>query len=102
MPVALQVIYPITEGTTFDFDYYTKTHIPMVREIVGKFIQSNMITKGLASGPDTPPGFYLIATHVFKDMQTMQEGLALAGPVMADIANFTNVSPQMLIGEVIG
>ena len=102
MPISLQVIYPITDGTNFDFDYYAKTHVPMVAEVVGKFIQSNMITKGLASGPDAAPGFYLIATHMFKDMQTFQEGMAVAGPVMADIPNFTNVKPEILIGEVMG
>ena len=102
MPIALQVIYPITDGSKFDFDYYTKTHIPMVRDIVGKFIQSNLITKGLASGPGTPPGFHLIATHVFADQQAFDGGMAVAGPVLADIANFTNVQPQMLISDVIG
>ena len=76
--------------------------MPMVAEIVGKYIQSNMIAKGLASGPDTPPGFHLIATHVFKDQQSFDAGMAVAGPVLADIANFTTVPPHMLIGEVLG
>lgn len=102
MAIALQVIYPIIDGSKFDFDYYTKTHIPMVATIVGAHIQSNLITKGLAGGPDTPPGFHLIATHVFKDQQSFDAGMAVAGPVLADISNFTNVQPQMLISEVLG
>jgi uncharacterized protein (TIGR02118 family) len=101
MPIALQVVYPIMDGTKFDFEYYTKTHMPMVREVVGQFMIGTTITKGLASGPDTPPGFHLIATHVFADQQAFDAGMAVAGPVLADIPNFTNVQPQMLIGEVL-
>ena len=66
------MIYLITNGTNFDFDYYAKTHMPMVGEVVERLIQSNMITKGLASGPDAAPGFYLIAKHIFKDIPTFQ------------------------------
>ncbi len=102
MPISLQVVYPITDGTTFDFDYYTKTHMPMVAKVAGNFIQTNLITKGLASGPESGPGYYLIATHVFKDQQTFDAGMAVAGPLLDDIRNFTDVKPEMLIGEVIG
>jgi hypothetical protein len=31
----------------------------------------------------------------------MDAALAAAGPVLDDIANFTNVTPDMLIGQVI-
>ena len=32
----------------------------------------------------------------------MNDAMSKAGPVLADLPNFTNVKPQMLIGEVIG
>ncbi|SON57352.1 EthD protein [Hartmannibacter diazotrophicus] len=102
MSVSLQVIYPIKDGTTFNYDYYVETHLPLVGEHMGKYIQSTLVTKGVAGGPNVPPGIYAIATIVFADKQAMDAALGAAGPVLADIPNFTNSEPQMLIGDVIG
>ncbi len=101
MPVSMQVIYPIMDGTAFDHDYYRETHMKLVAEHMGDHIQSMVITKGLAGGPDVPPGFFAVATFVFADQQTMATALSNAGPVQADVSNFTNTVPAILIGEVI-
>jgi hypothetical protein len=37
----------------------------------------------------------------FDDMDKLHAALEVAGPVLADIPNFTNTEPKMLIGEVI-
>lgn len=65
-------------------------------------IQSTLIIKGIAGGPDAPPAQHAIATMVFADMNGLQTASSTAAPKLADIVNFTNVQPQMLIGEVIG
>jgi uncharacterized protein (TIGR02118 family) len=101
MTLSLQVIYPITDDTTFDYDYYLGTHMPMVSEHMGAHIDKVLVTKGLASGPDAAPESYAVASMTFVDQTALDAALAAAGPVIADIANFTNTKPQMLIGEVI-
>jgi uncharacterized protein (TIGR02118 family) len=101
MALALQVIYPIVDGTHFDVDYYLGTHMPLVGEHMGPHIASTLVTKGLAGGPDTPPGIYAIATMTFEDQAAMDAAMKASGPVIADIPNFTDTRPQMLIGEVI-
>ncbi len=101
MSVSLQVIYPISEGTHFDFDYYLGTHMKLVGEHMGPHIERTLVTKGLAGGPDTPPGFYAVATIVFADQGAMDAAMRVSGPVMKDVANFTDVRPQILIGDVI-
>ena len=102
MPVSLQVLYPVDGGTQFDHDYYTATHIPLVGENMGEHIESTSISKGLAGGPNVPPGFHVVATMTFASMDNLHAALGAAGPVLADIPNFTNTEPKMLIGEVIG
>ena len=102
MALSLQVIYPITEGTSFDMEYYLGTHMPLVGEHMGAHIASTLVTKGLAGGPNTPAGHYAIATMTFADQAAMDAAMAASGPVLADIANFTNTQPQMLVGEVVG
>jgi uncharacterized protein (TIGR02118 family) len=82
--------------------YYLNQHMAIVGEHMGPHIGSTLVTKGLAGGPDTPPGFHAIASIVFADQAAMDAAMAASGPVIADIANFTTSKPQLLIGEVIG
>ncbi|PCH74757.1 MAG: ethyl tert-butyl ether degradation protein EthD [Rhodobacteraceae bacterium] len=102
MAVSLQVIYPISDDTSFDYDYYTSSHMEIVGKHMGPHLQSTLVTKGLAGGPDTPPGSYAVATLLFADQAAFDAAMAVSAPVMADIPNFTNSQPQILIGEVIG
>ena len=102
MSVTLQVIYPVSKGSTFDYDYYTSTHMALVGEHMGPHITSTLVTKGLAGGPDVPAPYHAVASIVFADQDAMNAAMGAAGPVLADIPNFTNVKPDTLIGEVIG
>ena len=101
MSTSLQVLYPIVEGTNFDYDYYLNKHMPMVGEAIGEHIQSTLVTKGVAGGPDTAAGYYAIATIVFADQSAMDAAMANMGPAIEDFPNFTSTQPQMLIGEVV-
>ena len=102
MAVSLQVIYPVTDGTHFDYDYYLSTHMALVGEHMGPHIQSTLVTKGIAGGPDTPSPVYAVASIVFADQDAMNAAMAASGPVMGDLPNFTDVAPQVVIGEVVG
>ena len=102
MSVSLQVLYPITDGTTFDYEYYAGAHMQLVAKHMGEHLSGTLVTKGLAGGPDTPPGYYALATMTFADQAAMSAAMQNSAPVMADIPNFTNVRPQILVGEVIG
>lgn len=102
MALSLQVAYPTTESTHFDMDYYLGTHMPLVGTHMGAHIEQTVVTKGLSGGPETPPPFYAIATMVFADKAAMDAAMAAARPVLADIPNFTDTTPQMLVGEVAG
>ncbi len=102
MGLTLQVLYPVTPDTTFDYDYYEKKHMVLVGELMGPHASMVMAAKGNASGPDVPPAYYAIATIVFDSPEKMQAAMANAGQLTADIPNYTNVRPEMLIGETVG
>ena len=79
MSVSMQVIYPITDETTFDYDYYFSTHMDVVGEHFGPHLERTLVTKGVADGPNTPPSIYAIATlvlYLFHD--------AALGPFISD------------------
>jgi uncharacterized protein (TIGR02118 family) len=101
MATTIQVLYPITDKTSFDYDYYATSHMKLVNQHFGPHVQSAHVTRGLASGPDTPPDYYAIATLNFATHDAMTAALAGGDPVFADIANYYNGHPQMLIGETI-
>lgn len=101
MTIAMQVMYPITDETTFDMNYYLDTHMKLVGEHMGAHLTDAFVNKGLASGPDAPPAHYAVATLTFADQAAFDAAMGDAGPVLADIPNFTNTTPQMLIGEVV-
>lgn len=101
MTLSLQVLYPTDDGATFDHDYYKATHMPIVDTHMGPHIGSAVVVKGLAGGPETPPGFHAVATFTFPDQAALDACLAAAGPAIADIPNFYSGTPKMLIGEVV-
>jgi uncharacterized protein (TIGR02118 family) len=94
--IRMSVLYPETEGATFDHDYYASTHVPLALDVWG--IDGAAIDKGV-NGP------YVAAVHfTFESMEAM--GAQLGGPgtagVMADVANYTTITPVTQTSEIVG
>jgi uncharacterized protein (TIGR02118 family) len=93
--IRLSVLYPTTEGATFDHDYYRDSHVPLALKTWG--IDSADIDKGV-SGP------YVAAVHfTFESMEAFQAALGAEGTaaVQADVANYTTIEPVMQISEIV-
>ena len=101
MSLSLQVLYPITKETNFNYEYYFEKHMKLVKDTFGDHLDSTLVTKGITSGPNKPAVYYAIATMIFKNQSAMDLALSRASVVMEDIPNYTNTDPVMLIGEVI-
>lgn len=99
--ITISVMYPETEGATFDMDYYLNKHMPLVDEHVGHLLKGKVVQAGVAGGaPGAPAAFRVIATLQLGSMDDVAKFGEKAGPLMADIPNFTNIKPQMQISEV--
>ena len=91
--IQVSVYYPVTEGATFDHDYYRDTHVPLALRAWG--LQEAEIDRGI-DGP------YVAAVHMkFDSMDAMGEALASPGTadVMADVAKFTTITSVLQISE---
>ncbi|SIS58995.1 conserved hypothetical protein [Roseivivax lentus] len=100
MPSTLQVIYPVAEGKSFDYDYYLSTHMDIVKEHMSPHYQAAHVTRGLAGGaPGAAPDYFAIATFTCADQDALQAMIGAAGPAIEDLANFTDCDVQMLVGE---
>ena len=93
--IKLSVSYPSGEGTTFDHDYYSASHIPLCQ---GAFNPAKTeVDKGIDGPNAASVHFY------FDSMEAMQSALAnpKMGEVLADVANYTNIAPVMQVSEVV-
>ena len=94
--VKVSVLYPAGEGNTFDMGYYQTKH----REIVERVLAPVEFTfeEGLPGQPFMATGHLL-----FESMEVMQQAMGSpdAGEAQSDVANFTNVTPQIQIGTVV-
>jgi len=94
--VKVSVLYPASEGSTFDMEYYKTKHLPLCQEVLGPLTFS--AEQGLPGQP------YMAVGHlVYDSMEAMQAGMGgpRAGEAQADIPNYTNVTPQIQISEVV-
>lgn len=99
--VIVSVLYPNTAGSRFDYDYYRETHLPLVRELLepsGMRSMNYVIPTGDAN---TVP-FRLIAELRFETMEATNAALLAHGAkTQADIVNFTDITPHIVIGDEI-
>ncbi|MFW6371324.1 MAG: EthD family reductase [Bacteroidota bacterium] len=101
--IKVSVFYPSGEDITFDSDYYTNKHIPLVKELLGEAIKGASVERGISGGaPGSDPVYTAVASLYFESIEAFDESFALnAGKIMADIPNFTNSKPLLQIGKVI-
>jgi uncharacterized protein (TIGR02118 family) len=93
--IRLSVLYPTTDGATFDHDYYRTKHVPLAVKTWG--LDGAEIDKGI-DGP------YAAAVHFkFESMDAL--GAALGSPgsaeVLADVANYTTIAPVLQTSEIV-
>ena len=93
--IRVSVFYPETEGATFDHDYYASTHVPMALKAWG--LESASIDKGV-NGP------YVAVVHfTFESLEALQAAMSGegTGELMADMANFTTITPVLQTSEIV-
>ncbi|GGD75537.1 hypothetical protein GCM10011514_44320 [Emticicia aquatilis] len=101
--IKVSVMYPYAEGKTFDMAYYETKHMPMVAGYLGENLVKYTIEKGVASGmPNTPLPFMAIGTFYVKSLSDYQAAIAPnRDTIRKDFANYTNITPIILVSEVI-
>ena len=101
--IKISVMYPFSEGNTFNIEYYETKHMPMVAGFLGANLVKYTIEKGVASGiPNQPLPYMAIGTFYVKNLAEYQAATAPnRDAIRADFANYTNVAPVILVSEVV-
>jgi uncharacterized protein (TIGR02118 family) len=93
--IRLSVFYPSSEGSTFDHEYYREKHVPLAIQAWG------LSTADIDKGVDGP---YVAAVHFeFDSVEALQAAMAAeaTGEVLADVANYTNITPVLQTSEIV-
>lgn len=95
--IAVTILYPRTDDSTFDMDYYTSKHMPMLADSLGDDCQG-WGAANIAEGKYAAMGWAVVSSGDAFNAAMATHGAA----IMGDVPNYTNVRPEMLIGEIAG
>ena len=94
----ITVHYPNADGATFDFDYFRTKYLPEVGNVFRPFgLGYATVLRGEESLDGTAPAYLATTVLSFRDEQSARDAVASEGSkaLMADVANFTSVTPVM-------
>jgi len=96
-------MYPNGKDVTFDSDYYTNSHLPMIVEALGNALKGLELDLGLASRVPGEPAPYVAIAHLkFDSVASFQESFGPHGETFAaDVKNYSNVEGVLQISELV-
>ena len=94
----ITITYPKSADASFDFDYFRNTHLPEVGRIFSPFgLGYASVLRGEQSLDGQEPAFFATTILSFATEEGARAAASSDGAkkLVADIANFTSVSPVM-------
>jgi len=83
-------------------NYYTEKHVPLAGNLIGDAVKGVAMAKGLGGPENSPAAYTMIADMYFDSVESFENSFGpVADKILADIPNFTNVQPTILISEVL-
>lgn len=100
--IKVTILYPNGPDVRFDMDYYAGRHMPMVQRKCGAACRSIAVDQGV-SGPE--PGskatYVAIGYLTFDSVESFRQAFSPhAREIMADITNYSSVTPIIQISDV--
>ena len=95
--LVITILYPRTDDSTFDMDYYTSSHMPLLADVLGDACQG-WGAASISSGKYAAMGWAMVTDKAAFDAAMGARG----AEVMGDVPNYTNVQPELLVGEYTG
>lgn len=102
--IKVTVLYPNEQGKKFDMDYWITKHVPMVGGLLEPMgMVKAELDKGVSgTDPNAPPPYIAVAHLYFNTVEEVHEAFkAHGGQIMGDIKNYTDITPQFQISELL-
>jgi uncharacterized protein (TIGR02118 family) len=100
--IKVSVLYPNSDGSKFDMEYYCDTHIPLVQGKLGSALKGTMVEQGLGGAePGSSPTYAAMGHLLFESVEAFQGAFGPhAEAILGDLPNFTDVQPTIQVSEV--
>ena len=102
--VKISILYPDAPGSTFDMDYYLKTHMPVsIGHLSGHpGFRGVSVERGVAGQqPGSSPPFLALCHFLFDSVDDFVAAFTPhAAELQGDIPNYTNTTPLIQISSV--
>ena len=97
----LSVLYPRSDSSHFDHEYYTNTHIPLLRERWADMgLENVQLVRGTSALDGGEPAFEMTVLITFPTLEGLQAALQTHGAdIMADVPRFTNIQALLQFNE---
>ena len=99
--IRVSIIYNKVEDSTFDYDYYVSSHMPMAGR---EFNAARWEVDNIVATPDgNPSPIHCVGHLYFNSMEDLQKAMVepSVGKVMGDIPNYYSGGPPVvLISEI--
>ncbi len=103
--VRISILYPNSPGSRFDFDYYTRKHMPRSIALLGAHpgFRGVSVERGLGGGaPGTPAAYAAMCHFEFATADDFVSAfMPHAAELQGDIPNYTNVTPVIQVNEIL-
>ena len=94
--IGVTILYPQEEGSTFDIDYYTNSHMPMFVGHLGDACKSWGVIA--AQGPQ----YHAVGWAMVHSTDALNAAMAEHGAeILGDMPNYTGVTPTLIVGDVV-
>ena len=101
--IKVSILYPYKAGEIFDHDYYKNTHLPFIKSKMGDSCIKYSVDRGICGGAPNSDPLYIACCHIYSE--SIDSFYAGFGPhrreIVADVVNYTSISPQMQISELV-
>lgn len=101
--IRVSVIYPNKPGARFDHKYYAEKHAALVNDRLKPLGMLRIeVDRGIAGAtPDAPPPFVAVGHLIFSSFDGFQKAFGAHGAeLLADVPNYTDIEPQIQVGEI--
>ncbi|MEO8403437.1 MAG: EthD family reductase [Chitinophagaceae bacterium] len=101
--IKVTILYPAEEGKTFNMDYYSTKHMPMVAQLLGDSLKMLSIDKGVGGGAANAPAPFVAIGYLYFDRLSayLHAFAPVAEKIRNDIPNYTDIKPVIQISEVL-
>jgi uncharacterized protein (TIGR02118 family) len=103
--IKISILYPHSASARFDFDYYTQRHMPRSIELLSAHpgFRAVSVERGVGGAePGSAPAYTAACFYTFDTVESFLAAfMPHAAELQADIANYTDIGPQIQFNEIL-